>query len=96
MKARLRFISLSLAQDSVRCVPYRENREGYRCQTGQHALYSPSWQWFLQSLLEDAEEEHSIDKEKSAEHADSLARRCESMSEQTAKSEQEREKDQAQ
>ena len=28
-------------------------RQGYRCQTGQHALYSPSWQWFLQSLLED-------------------------------------------
>ena len=43
---------------------------------------------------EDAEEELSIDKKKFAEPADSQAKRWESMLEQTAKLEPEREKDQ--
>ena len=41
---------------------------------------------------EDVEEEHSIDKRRYAAPADSQAKKCESMWEQTAKCEQEREK----
>ena len=48
----------------------------------------------LTHSAEDVDVEPSTDSEKSAELADFQAKRCESMQEQTAKFEQEREKDQ--